>query len=86
MYCRHCGTKLLDNDKFCGKCGTKIAIEKIVYEEEKPMESKISNTAAVAITICILVLSLTIIICTSLIANTNEENRLIGLNNIVDIM
>ena len=24
MYCRQCGNKLLDSDKFCSKCGAKV--------------------------------------------------------------
>ncbi|MGN1269335.1 MAG: zinc-ribbon domain-containing protein [Clostridia bacterium] len=27
MYCRKCGNKLLDSDKFCAKCGNKIILE-----------------------------------------------------------
>ena len=92
MYCRYCGTKLLDNDKYCGKCGKKLAIENkvqkenIVYVEEKKIDSILSNTAIVALTICVLVLSLTIIICASLLTNNNEYNRLNGINNITDII
>ena len=92
MYCRYCGTKLLDNDKYCGKCGKKLVIEQpiqnenVVYVEEKKMDSILNNTAIVALTICVLVLSLTIIICASLLTNNIEYNRLNGINNIVDIM
>ena len=35
MYCRQCGNKLLDSDKFCNKCGAKIVTDtdSLVSEE-----------------------------------------------------
>lgn len=51
MYCKNCGFKLKNNDKFCGKCGKAVEnktepqeVEIIEIEEkEKKVESLTSN-------------------------------------------
>ena len=27
MYCRNCGNKIVEGDKFCSECGTKVAVD-----------------------------------------------------------
>ena len=43
MYCKKCGKRLADGDKFCGNCGTKIDVSEInigfAEEEPKPKTS-----------------------------------------------
>lgn len=43
MYCKKCGKRLADGDKFCGNCGTKIDVSEInigfVEEEPKPKKN-----------------------------------------------
>jgi DNA-directed RNA polymerase subunit RPC12/RpoP len=36
MYCRNCGNKLLDTDKFCNNCGSRV-----IFHEENSKEIKI---------------------------------------------
>jgi len=33
MFCEHCGNKLIDNSKFCGKCGKENKIEKTKIQD-----------------------------------------------------
>ena len=42
MYCKKCGKKLADGDKFCGNCGTKIDVSEINigFAEEEPKPKK----------------------------------------------
>lgn len=43
MYCKKCGKRLADGDKFCGNCGTKIDVSEInigFAEEEEPKPKK----------------------------------------------
>ena len=43
MYCKKCGKKLADGDRFCGNCGTKIDVSDInigfAEEETKPKKN-----------------------------------------------
>lgn len=39
MFCRKCGSKLNDSDKFCGKCGTKVNGKKINTEKENKIQN-----------------------------------------------
>ena len=42
MYCKKCGKRLADGDKFCGNCGTKIDVSEINigFAEEEPKPKK----------------------------------------------
>ena len=40
MFCRNCGKEILDDDKFCSYCGTKVE-EEIVDFSNKPIESPV---------------------------------------------
>ena len=40
MYCSNCGNRLNDTDRFCGKCGKKIIVQK-KRKIEKPVFNKI---------------------------------------------
>lgn len=42
MYCKKCGKRLADGDKFCGNCGTKIDVSEINigFAEEEPKSKK----------------------------------------------
>ncbi len=42
MYCKKCGKRLADGDKFCGNCGTKIDASEINigFEEDEPKPKK----------------------------------------------
>lgn len=56
MKCEKCGNEMLNGDKFCGKCGTKVQ-EKVVTENDKTSSRKIKikfNNKIVIITIVIL--------------------------------
>lgn len=56
MKCEKCGNEMLNGDKFCGKCGTKVQ-EKVVIEDNKTSGRKIKikfNNKIVIITIVIL--------------------------------
>ncbi len=90
MYCGYCGAKLRDNTNFCGKCGKEIFVpvkEEIVYVEEKPVESILSNGVVVALTLCVLIISIATIICASIITNDlPDTNQLKGDISIVDVM
>ena len=41
MYCRNCGSKLLDSDKFCNNCGTRVIND---VEIEKTHKNVIENS------------------------------------------
>ena len=88
MYCGKCGAELRDNTKFCGKCGAIIPVKpEVVYVEEKPIESIMPNGVVVALTLCVLVLSITTIICASILTNDIDEvDSLRGVNEVVDVM
>ena len=47
MYCRQCGNKLLDNDKFCNKCGVKIVTDadSLVSQENNSFATSDYNSA-----------------------------------------
>lgn len=38
MYCRNCGNKLLDTDKFCYNCGSKVILNDEITEKIKNIE------------------------------------------------
>ena len=42
MYCKKCGKRLADGDKFCGNCGTKIDVSEINigFAEDEPKPKK----------------------------------------------
>ena len=42
MYCKKCGKRLADGDKFCGNCGTKIDASEINigFAEDEPKPKK----------------------------------------------
>ena len=90
MYCGYCGSKLREDTNFCGKCGREVFIpvkEEIVYIEEKPMESILSTGVVVALTLCVLVISITTIICTSVITkDIPETDHLRGEVSVVDVI
>lgn len=81
MYCGKCGAKVNDYGRYCGKCGAHIATppKGIVYEEEKPMTPILEDRSVVALTFCILLLSILTIIVTSVITRdvptTNQLDR-----------
>lgn len=45
MYCKKCGKKLADGDRFCGNCGTKIDVSdiNIGFAEEETKPKRILN-------------------------------------------
>ena len=46
MFCRNCGKEILDDDKFCSYCGTKVEEEIVDLSEdtkELPVWSKFAN-------------------------------------------
>ena len=67
MYCGNCGNLLKENGHFCGKCGRPVYIEpKVVYKEENKLPSLLEDRAVVALTFCVLILSIVTIVCASI--------------------
>lgn len=81
MYCSNCGFKL-DGGKYCGGCGCRVNNNnnntQIIYKEEEEMKSLLNDTAIVALTLCVLILSIITIVCASVITKDIEDNRLCG--------
>ena len=44
-YCKNCGTKLEDNQKFCPKCGIALDIDKSVNVHQNPIPSPPKTSA-----------------------------------------
>lgn len=84
MYCSQCGAHMVQNARYCGSCGAMVhsKVPEVVYVEEKREESILDNKAVVALTFCILVLSIITIICTSLI--TKDIPAMNRLDSIVE--
>ena len=40
MYCKECGTKINEGDKFCPSCGTKVEVATVPSEPVPPIEEK----------------------------------------------
>lgn len=81
MYCGHCGKKIEKaNAKFCGSCGSPIVVvpeqPKVVYVEEKPLTPILEDRTVVALTFCVLLLSILTIVVTSVITKDNGVNQL----------
>ena len=74
MYCAYCGSEVKNNARFCGKCGNAVvtyvappAPPKVIYVEEKPLTPILEDRAVVALTFCILIVSIVTIIIASAI-------------------
>ena len=82
MYCKYCGTAFRENARFCSKCGQPAPLPKqeVVYLEEKPMESILSNGVVIGLTFFVLIFSIVTIICTSIITkDIPAKNQLAGV-------
>ena len=44
-YCKNCGTKLEDNQKFCPKCGIALDIDESVNVHQNPIPSPSKSSA-----------------------------------------
>ena len=44
-YCKNCGTKLEDNQKFCPKCGIALDIDESVNVHQNPIPSPPKTSA-----------------------------------------
>ena len=84
MYCSQCGAHIVQNARYCASCGHLVHsnVPEVVYVEEKQEESILDNKAVVALTFCILVLSIITIVCTSLI--TKDIPTMNRLDSIVE--
>ena len=85
MFCVKCGNQLNENDRFCGICGNVVSQEpKVVYVEEKPLESLLDNRTVVALTFLFLLLAFATIIGASYMTRDIPDlNSLYSIFNII---
>ena len=89
MYCGHCGKQIVkENSRFCGNCGAPVVapVQKpqVVYVEEKPLTPVLEDRTVVALTFCVLLLSILTIVVSSIITQDYDEIRPIeGYDSII---
>lgn len=91
MYCSNCGTAIRANARFCGKCGQPAPIvysvpyvrkePEVVYVEEKPLTPILEDKAVVALTFCVLILSIATIILSSAITKDIPTSKVLKVDN-----
>ena len=77
MFCRKCGTKLEENARFCGNCGTEVIIinniqpqpikEEIVYVKEEKIKSLVNDSLIYGVVLGTIVIAIGLIITLSTI-------------------
>ena len=77
MYCRYCGTKLLESANFCTNCGKKVPkssnseskpnVEEIIVEvKDEPFMAKASDKVVIGIVAGTMLLSIILILITGM--------------------
>ena len=56
MKCTKCGNEILENEKYCGKCGTKVSIENERIQDNKAADKRRKNIIVTATVVSILFL------------------------------
>lgn len=79
MYCKNCGNEILEDQKFCPKCGTEIIKKSVDKTKINPKKNTSKKTQAIIACVCCLVLIISATIGVILENNFSRDMDLDGI-------